>query len=279
MKKYFYALACAAGVLLTSCNSKKQTVAENVTPKHLILYYSESGTTESLAKTLKEYLVDADMERIEAVEPYDKAFDNIVKRGKKELDEGILPEIKPLKSDISKYDTIFLGYPVWFGTYAVPVKTLLSQVNLAGKTIVPFCTFGSGGLESSVKDIKAAQPDAIVKDGYGLRQARLNSRSKELRRFLIEQGYMEGTVETLPEYSEQHQLNRVEELYLTEATSGYQFPLGTPLSVGTRQTADGVDYKYIVKSKDIMTGGDAKTTIYVTKEYSAAKAEFTRVVR
>ena len=61
------------------------------------------------------------------------------------------------------YDIIFLGYPIWFGTYALPMKTFIKYNSLAGKTLVPFCTFGSGGLASSLADLAKDQPMATVK--------------------------------------------------------------------------------------------------------------------
>ena len=82
------------------------------------------------------------------------------------------------------YDVVFLGYPVWFGTFAPPVITWLNNVDLSGKTIVPFCTFGSGGLDSSTRDLAAKQPNANILPGYGVRAARLAAMPKEVDQFL-----------------------------------------------------------------------------------------------
>ena len=67
----------------------------------------------------------------------------------------IFAYIRKLKA----YDVIYLGYPIWGGTYAAPVVTLVKKYDFAGKTIVPFCTFGSGGLESSSADLAEHHPD------------------------------------------------------------------------------------------------------------------------
>ena len=116
--------------------------------KQLVLYYSETGTTKTVAEELQQQL-GADIEAIEAVEPYSGNFQETIQRGQREMQSGETPAIKPLKSKIANYDVIFLGYPIWFGTYAMPIATLVKNNDFAGKTIVPFCTFGSGGLNTS----------------------------------------------------------------------------------------------------------------------------------
>lgn len=132
--------------------------------KILVLYYSQTSNTKTVAEEIAGRL-GADMEEIVAVNPYDGDFQATIDRCLKEREAGELPEIRPVASDLSAYDVIFLGYPVWFGTYAPPVITLLNQTDLSGKEVVSFCTFGSGGLDSSVRDLKAAQPGAKVLDG------------------------------------------------------------------------------------------------------------------
>ena len=130
-----------------SCAQKKD--APKV--KALVVYYSQTSNTKTVAE--------------EAVKPYDGDFQATISRSMKDRQDGVKPEIKPLNVDFSKYDVIFLGYPIWFGTYAPPVDTFLDQVDLSGKKIVPFCTFGSGGLDTSVKDLASRQPTATILPG------------------------------------------------------------------------------------------------------------------
>ena len=224
-------------------------VATGFAQKTLVLYYSENGTTKTVAEELQKQL-GADIEAVEA---------------------------KPLKKKIADYDVVFLGYPIWFGTYANPMVTLVKEQDFAGKTIVPFCTFGSGGLNTSSADLKKALPKAKIEKGYGVRTARVAKAAKELNRFLIENGYKKGSVKKLADYSEQKPVTAAEKALFDEACSSYQFPLGTPETVGKRATDDGTDYKFSVKSRG-MDGKEATSTIYVTVE-KGAKAEFTEVVR
>ena len=274
MKKLLLSLAMVAG-LTTACTQQK---AVEKTNRQLVLYYSENGTTKAVAEELQKQL-GADIEGIEAVEPYSGDFQATIERSNKERESGQTPALKALQSNIADYDTIFLGYPIWFGTYALPIATLVKEQAFEGKTIIPFCSFGSGGLNTSTADLKKALPKANILKGYGVRTARVASAAKELNRFLIENGYKEGSVEALPEYSAQQPVTDEEKAVFDAACSDYQFPLGTPETVGKRETSESTDYQFIVKGKG-MNGEETTSTIFVTvgKE-EGAKPEFTEVVR
>ena len=266
MKKILLSLAAMAAVATGSAQ------------KVLVLYYSETGTTKTVAQEIQKQ-IGADIEGIEAVVPYSGNFQETIQRGQREMQSGEMPAIKPLKSTIADYDVIFLGYPIWFGTYANPIITLVKEQDFAGKTIVPFCTFGSGGLNTSTDNLKKALPKANIKPGYGVRTARVASAAKELNRFLIENGYKKGTIAKLPDYSAQQPVTEADKAIFDAACSSYQFPLGTPQTVGKRTTDEGTDYKYTVKSRGF-DGSEATSTIYVTVPNTGSnKAEFTEVVR
>ena len=253
-------------------------VSTSFAQKKLVLYYSESGHTKTVAEELQRQL-KADIECIEAVTPYTGNFQETIQRGQREMQSGEMPALKPLKKQIADYDIIFLGYPIWFGTYANPIITLVKEQDFAGKTVVPFCTFGSGGLNTSTDALKTALPKATIAKGYGVRTARVASAPKEINRFLIENGYKEGNVKALPDYSEQQPVTEAEKQIFDAACSSYQFPLGTPLTVGKRETEESTDYKFTVKSRG-MNGAEGTSIIYVTVgNGDSTKPEFTEVVR
>jgi len=274
MKKLLLSLAVVAG-MTTACTQQK---AVEKTNRQLVLYYSENGTTKAVAEELQKQL-GADIEAIEAVEPYSGNFQATIERCNKERESGQTPALKALQSNIADYDTIYLGYPIWFGTYALPIATLVKEQTFEGKTIIPFCSFGSGGLNTSTADLEKALPKANILKGYGVRTARVASAAKELNRFLIENGYKEGSVEELPEYSAQQPVTKEEKAIFDAACSDYQFPLGTPETVGKRETSESTDYQFVVKSKG-QNGEEATSTIFVTvSKEKGAKPEFTEVVR
>ena len=183
-------LAAAALTVAALCCCS--TSAEKT--KTLVLYYSQTGATKAVAEALQSQL-GADIASIEAVEPYDTDYAATVARWCQEREAGVKVAIQPLAVNLDRYDTIFLGFPVWGGTVASPVETFLADNSLAGKTVVTFATFGSGGLDSATADVATAQPDATVVKGYGVRNARVEKAPAEIARFLIEGGYVEGEID------------------------------------------------------------------------------------
>lgn len=171
---------------------------------------------------------------------------------------------------------IFLGYPVWFGTYAPPVAGFIKENALEGKKIVTFCTFGSGGLQSSTDSLKKALPNCEIVEGYGVRNARIDKASEEINRFLIEWGYKEGEIEALPAFMEHRPVTEAEAAIFNQACGNYQFRLGDPVDVAVRETAQSTDYEFTAKSPNEET----LSTIYVTvaKEGDTTPV-FTQVIR
>lgn len=276
MLKKIIAFVLAATALL-ACTSQKKT-DENAGPKVLVLYYSQTGATKTVAEEIQKQL-GADIEAIEVTEPYDGDFNQTIERCQKEMAEGVTPELKPLKSNIEEYDIIFLGYPVWFGTYAQPIATLVKNITFEGKKVVPFCTFGSGGLNSSSEALKAALPKAEILEGYGVRNARIASAADEVTRFLIEREYKEGEIEALPAFMEQHPVSEEEAAIFNAACADYPYPIGTPVMVAARTTSASTDYLFTAESQN-PAGEKTTASVCVTvSNEEGAKPEFTWVER
>lgn len=256
---------------LVSCSSSAKK-AEAAKPKTLVVFYSQSNTTRTVAQEIQKQL-NCDIAEIECVEPYSGDFGQTIQRWQKEQQEGTLPEIKPLDKDLKDYDVIFLGYPIWGGTYAIPVATFLKNTDFAGKKLVPFCTFGSGGLNTSVAQLQQNAQNAQIQDGYGIRQARVANAPAEVEQFLIKLGLKEGELEQLPEFSEQKEVTDSEKEIFNQACSDYQMPLGTPVTVGSRPINGGTEYLFSVEGQ-----GGMKSQIYVLAKENE-KPEFTQVVR
>lgn len=228
-------------LLAVSCGKDKGS-------KILVLYYSQTGNTEVVAKQLQSAL-GADIEAITPVAPYDGDFQATIERGRKELEEGTLPEIKPLASDIKSYDVIFLGFPVWFGTYANPVATVLANYDFNGKKVVPFCTFGSGGLDSSTRDIKEKIPGAEVLPGYGVRAARIEAVPAEVDRFLKEEGFIPGEKGSYEAFSDFRDVTEEESAIFDAAVGDYPMIRAKASEVSSRNVPGGIEY--IFRAKDL----------------------------
>ena len=275
-------LLVLATVTLTavSCGSKKEAPKEEK-PKMLVLYYSQTGNTKALAEEIANKL-GADIEQIEAVNPYDGDFQATIERCKREHEQGSIPDIQPIKADLANYDIVFLGFPVWFGTYAPPVQKFLLGADLSGKKIVPFCTFGSGGLESSVNDLKQAAPNSEIMPGYGVRAARMDAMPKEVDQFLKANGYLEGEFAKLEEFPAQHEVSEEETAIFDAAVDGYPMLHAKAKTVAARTLPDGMEYLFTAEDlprenkPNMPPAGELK--VYVTVENGQAPV-FTKVIR
>lgn len=281
MKKMNFLLLMAVVTLTAvSCGSKKETPQEE-TPKMLVLYYSQTGNTKAVADEIAQKL-GADIEEIVAVNPYDGDFQATIERCMLEREEGIIPDIQPVKADLANYDVIFIGYPVWFGTYAPPVITFLNNVDLSGKKIVPFCTFGSGGLESSVKDLTEKQPNAEILPGYGVRAARMEAMPQEVDQFLKANGFLEGEYTQLSDFPEQHPVSEEETAIFDAAVDGYPMLHAKATTVAARTIPGGMEYLFTAvdlpreDKPDMPPAGEIQVYVTVTE---GASPVFTKVIR
>ena len=238
MKKFSWILPLLAlTISAVSCAPKAQS------SKALVLYYSQSENTRVVAEAIAER-TGADIERIEAVQPYDGTYQETIARGNQERAQGVNPPIQPLSHNIADYDVIFLGYPIWYGTYALPVATLLDEVDFSGKTLVPFCTFGSGGLDSSVRDLQAKEPQATILPGYGVRAARIAAVPTEVERFLMQNGFIEGECEALEEFPEAHPATEEESAIFDAAVADYPMIRAKAETVTSRAIPGGTEYLF-----------------------------------
>lgn len=275
MNKALKIMAVAGAITAASC-------APKTSQKALVLYYSQTSNTKAVAEQIAA-AVGADIEEIVAVNPYDGDFRATIDRCLAEQKDGILPEIEPLKVDVAAYDVIFLGYPVWFGTYAPPVAKWLADVSLAGKKIVPFCTFGSGGLDSSAKALAAAQPEAEILPGYGVRAARMAAVPRELERFLKAGGFIEGEYTAPAEFPEQQPVTEEEAAIFDAAVDGYPMLHCKAVTTASREVRDGIEYLFVAEDlpregapADLPPAGPIK--VYVLVEEGQAPV-FTQVLR
>lgn len=134
--------------------------------KALVLYFSVYGTAEKTAKEIAKQ-TGADIQEIVPVEPYDSNRDHynaLARRAKKEHDDDVRPAIRnPI--NIDEYDTIFIGYPMWWYTFPMIIYTLFDQLDFSGKTIVPFNTHMGSGDGGTYKTIRELEPEARVLEG------------------------------------------------------------------------------------------------------------------
>ena len=123
----------------------------------LVAYFSATGTTKVVAEKIAE-ITNADLYEIVPSNPYSDAdlnwHDNNSRSTKEMDDKNIRPEIGSSDIDLTKYQTIYLGYPIWWGDAPRIMSTFVEKYNFDGKTIIPFCTSGGSGIGRSGLNLK-----------------------------------------------------------------------------------------------------------------------------
>lgn len=136
--------------------------------KKLVAYFSASGTTAAVAKTLAE-AAEADLYEIKPQTPYTRADLNWQdKRSRSSVemnDKSFRPPLADRDAHIEDYDTIFLGFPIWWYTTPTIINTFLESYDFSSKTIILFATSGGSGLGRTSSDLKPSAPGAVIRDG------------------------------------------------------------------------------------------------------------------
>jgi flavodoxin len=201
MKKIFIVMV-ALGMVFSfpACGSGKNAVDTSVTPKDerqyssnsLIVYFSlrgnsvsdkavdastsasimvgrkgPIGTTEHIAGMIQD-TVGGDIHLIQTMEPYPDDFNAVIERNHDEINKNYLPPLKTSNLNVEQYDTVFIGYPVWATTVPQAILSFLSENNLSGKTIIPFCTHDGYGSGRSYAAIQKVCPDTSMLEGIAI---------------------------------------------------------------------------------------------------------------
>lgn len=152
--------------------------------KKLLVYYSYTNNTKKLAEEFQKEL-GCDIAEIEPIVPYSDDYETVVNQGKEEAESGYEPAIKETSVNIDEYDTIILGMPVWWYTFAPPVKTFLNEYNFDDKTIIPFATNG-GWIGHTFKDIEKMCPNSKVINPMNIKFSKdtMKTSSEEIENWL-----------------------------------------------------------------------------------------------
>ena len=136
--------------------------------KTLIVYFSWSNNTEKMANYIHDK-IGGDIERIEPVEAYPEDYNETADKAKAERDNGDRPKFKELQFNPENYDTIFIGYPIWWYELPMIMRTFFDTYDLSGKTIIPFNTHEGSGDGGTYDQIKTEEPNAKVLEGLPIR--------------------------------------------------------------------------------------------------------------
>ena len=139
---------------------KNETTNSNI----LVAYFSHTGNTKEAAEYIAKQ-TGADLFEIQAKEPYSGSTQEVADRAKSEGEANARPELAATVSNMEQYNTIFIGYPIWYYNAPMIIGTFLESYDLSGKTVIPFCTSSSSKIDVSMDLIKNASKDAKVSEG------------------------------------------------------------------------------------------------------------------
>jgi flavodoxin len=191
-------LAVSALLVGASCNGQT-TKNQNNMGKSIVIFFSHAGDNYSVGnievgntKIVADYISEiAGAEQFEIVtHKYDgMAYTPLTRLAQEEANKGELPPYEGSAPDLSQYDTVFIGGPVWWGTYPQVMFTLFKDINLDGKTVYPFTTHEGSGLASCVSDVKKAFPKANVKNGFSIYGHEVRTEKAKVEKWLKSIGY------------------------------------------------------------------------------------------
>ena len=199
-------MAALALLMASGCNAQNKqentntiTQSNNNTMNKIVIFFSHAGDNYSVgnievgnSKIVADYISEitgADQYEI-VTHKYDgMAYMPLIDLAKKEAADGELPPYEGAAPDLSRYDTVFIGGPVWWGTYPQVMFTLFKDINLAGKTVIPFTTHEGSGLANCVDDVKKAFPKATVTKGFSIYGHEVRSGKAQVEKWLKGLGY------------------------------------------------------------------------------------------
>ncbi|MFC6316429.1 flavodoxin [Lapidilactobacillus achengensis] len=188
----------------TSDQASSSKKAANSQPTHnservLIIYYSRSGTnypdvtlkhghTWQIAQEIAQ-VTGGTRYQIQTAQAYPKNYQATVDQAEQEQQDNARPRLKGKLPDVTQYETIFLGYPIWWSDLPMPVRTLMDQIDLNDKVVIPFSTNAGSGWGDSLTTLKRQYPQAKFRKGFEIEGADVDHAHKQIRRWLRDLGY------------------------------------------------------------------------------------------
>ncbi|WP_261806512.1 flavodoxin [Lapidilactobacillus luobeiensis] len=165
----------------------------------LIIYYSRSGTnypdvtlkhghTWQIAREIAQ-VTGGTRYQIQTAQAYPKNYQATVDQAEQEQQDNARPRLKGKLPDVTQYETIFLGYPIWWSDLPMPVRTLMDQIDLNDKVVIPFSTNAGSGWGDSLATLKKQYPQAKFQKGFEIEGAEVDQAHKQIRRWLRDLGY------------------------------------------------------------------------------------------
>ena len=171
-----------ASAVSASVTVKEKSAEKTDSANVLIVYYSWSGNTRGIAKEIQNQ-TGADIFEITLKTPYSTDYNTVLMQAQQDQHDQARPEINGTV-DITKYDTIILGYPNWWASIPMPIATFLESYDLSGKRLLPFCSHGGGRLGQSLTAIAKLAPDCVMGEGLCVHYSGGDSMAQDVSQWL-----------------------------------------------------------------------------------------------
>lgn len=168
-------------------NPSDNTVSPNTDSKSLVVYFSWSGNTENVAKSIQSQ-TNSDIFQITPVTPYSEDYNTVLDVAREEQRNNARPAISGSVENIDAYDVVYVGFPNWWGDMPMILYTFFDTYDLSGKTVALFCTSGGSGLSNTVNEVNTLEPDATVTQGLHISGSRASDPDDAVRDWLREIG-------------------------------------------------------------------------------------------
>lgn len=213
----------------------------------LVTYFSNTGNTREVAELIAEY-TEGDLNEIRRTVPYE----DLTEEAEIEINDGIRPEITMDISDISAYDMIFVGYPIWWDEAPAMIAAFLENNDFSGKTVVPFCTSAGDTIENSLHIFKELCPDAVIAESLTAND------TEDIIPWLLQLGYerpavSDGTPITITSGSQKF------EAVLDDSETAAAFAEMLPMTLSMQRVGGGREFYGAMDSALPYDSADAQT--------------------
>ncbi len=214
--KHIFTTLAAFALFLASSGCNAQNKQENTNPKtqsnnnamnKIVIFFSHAGDNYVVGDNGANYITNIEVGNTKIVADYiseitgadqyeivthkydGMAYTPLINLAQEEANKGELPPYEGAAPDLSQYDTVFIGGPVWWGTYPQVMFTLFKDIDLDGKTVIPFTTHEGSGLANCVSDVKKAFPKATVTKGFSIYGHEVRTGKAKVEKWLKGLGY------------------------------------------------------------------------------------------
>lgn len=155
--------------------------------KSLVVYFSWSGNTENVAKSIQSQ-TDSDIFEIIPATSYSDDYDTVLDLAQEEQRNDTRPAISGSIENIEQYDVVYVGFPNWWGDMPMILYTFFDTYDLSDKAVALFCTSGGSGLSNTENEVKELEPNATVADGLHIRDDAADNPENAVSEWLDEIG-------------------------------------------------------------------------------------------